>query len=112
VTVFRVRGEASPAALIDAFREFLADPTRLALWDMRGCALARLDHDQLRPFVRALKRCDHSKRPRAKTAFVCRSEDDATVVRVLIAYAEAEEYATEMAVFGNVTRAQHWLAED
>lgn len=112
LTVFKVRGEANPSAFIDAFRDFLTDPTRLALWDMRGCQLARLDPDRLRQLVGDMKRFDHSKRPRAKTAFVCRTEEDANVMRLLVAYAEADEYATEMAVFGNVTPAQHWLAED
>lgn len=112
LTVFKVRGEANPSAFIDAFRDFLTDPTRLALWDMRGCQLARLDPDQLRQLVGGMKRCDHSKRPGAKTAFVCRTEDDANVMRLQVAYAEAIDYWTEMAVFGNVTQAQHWLAED
>jgi hypothetical protein len=112
VTVFRVRGEATPSAFIDAFRDFLADPTRLALWDMRGCQLARLDPDRLRQLVGDMKRFDQSKRPRAKTAFVCRTEDDANVMRLQVAYAEAIDYWTEMAVFGSVAQAQHWLAED
>jgi hypothetical protein len=79
---------------------------------MRGCQLARLDPDQLRQLVGGMKRCDHSKRPGAKTAFVCRTEDDANVMRLQVAYAEASGYWTEMAVFGSVAQAQHWLAED
>jgi hypothetical protein len=112
LTLFRVRGEATPSVFIDAFRDFLADPTRLALWDMRGCRVARLDHDQLRRLVGGLMRCDHSRRPRGRTAFVCRSEADRNAMRLLVAFAEATKYPTDMAVFGNVTQAQRWLTQD
>ena len=43
---------------------------------------------------------------------MCRTEDDANVMRLQVAYAEASDYWTEMAVFGSVAQAQHWLAED
>lgn len=111
LTVFQVRGEVGAPAMIAAFREFLADPTRLALWDMRGWG-ARVDLERLRPVVDSIKRSDHSKRPRPKTAIVCRSEGDANAIRLFVAYAQAEQYATEMAVFGNVTHARRWLAAE
>jgi hypothetical protein len=110
LTVFQVRGEVAASTMIDAFREFLLDPTRLALWDMRGWA-ARVDPERLRPVVDSMKRCDRSRRPQAKTAIVCRNEGDANAIRLFVAYAEAEGYPTEMAVFANVTQARRWLAE-
>jgi len=79
---------------------------------MRGCQMARLDHDQLRRLVGGLMRSDHSKRPRGKSAFVCRTDNDRAVASLLVAYAEASDYRAEMAVFGSVAQARHWLAAD
>jgi hypothetical protein len=112
LTVFQVRGDAVPSVLLDAFREFLEDPTRLVLWDMRGCAVARLDHDKLRSLVSQVKKSDHSRRPRGKSAFVCRSDEDRNVARLFVAYAQVIGFEEESAVFGNVTQARHWLAAD
>jgi hypothetical protein len=110
--VFQVRGDAVPSVLLDAFREFLEDPTRLALWDMRACALARLDHDELRSLVSRVKGSDHSKRPHGKSAFVCRNDDDRNVAMLFIAYGDAVGFEEESAVFGNVAQARRWLAAE
>lgn len=112
LTIFQVRGEATPPRLVDALREFLADPTRGVLWDLRDCRLSPLYHDQLRWLVSQLMRSDHSKRRTGRSAFVCRGDDDRNVMRLLIAYAEANEYRIELAVFGSVKQAQRWLGRD
>ena len=111
LTLFQVRGDPTPHLLLDALREFLEDPTRLVLWDMRACRFGRFDPDQLRKAFDGLMRSDHSKRPQRRSAFVCRGEGDCAVVRLLVAYAEARHYPADLAVFSNITQARHWLAE-
>src|SRR5512139_189559 len=68
LTVLTVRGEATPAMLIGAYREFLAEPTTRVLWDMRNGWLARLAHDQLRWSIGQLIRSDGGRRPQGRSA--------------------------------------------
>jgi hypothetical protein len=112
VTVFRVRGEAGPTGFVKSFRDFLSDPTPRVLWDMRECGLSRLAHDQIRWLVSQLVRLDLRTRPSGRSAFVCPSEDDHNVMRLLIAFAEANGYRIELAAFRRVEEAQRWLAHD
>jgi hypothetical protein len=112
VTVFRVRGEAAPTGFVTAFRDFLSDPTPRVLWDMREYGLSRLAHDQIRWLVGQLVRLDLGTRPSGRSAFVCPSEDDHNVMRLLIAFAEANGYRIELAAFRRVEEAQRWLAHD
>jgi hypothetical protein len=111
VTVFGVHGDATPTGLVTVLREFLSDPTPLVLWDMRECSLELLTLDQLRWLVCRLTRADHWKRPVGKSAFVC-SDEDHNVARLLVAYAEANDYAIKLAVFTNLDAAQSWLFND
>src|SRR5512139_1113253 len=111
LTVLTVRGEATPAMLIGAYREFLAEPTTRVLWDMRNGWLARLAHDQLRWSIGQLIRSDGGRRPQGRSAIVCSSEDDRNVMRLLIAYAEANDYRIEVAAFSGIDKARHWLDE-
>jgi hypothetical protein len=110
-TVFRLHGDATPIGLVTIFREFLADPTPLVLWDMREGSLKPLTIDELRWLVSRLTRANHRKRPTGKSAFVC-SDEDYNVVRLLVAYAEANDYAIELAVFTNLEVAERWLFDE
>jgi hypothetical protein len=110
LTVLTVRGEATPAMLIGAYRELLAEPTARVLWDMRNGWLARLAHDQLRWSMSQLVRSGDGKRPHGRSAFVCRTESDRNVMRLLIAYAEANGYRIELGAFSDIEKARHWLA--
>jgi hypothetical protein len=112
VTVFGVRGEATLTGFATVFREFLADPTPLVLWDMRECSLSRLAHGRLRWLVSQLMRSDLQKRPSGRSAFVCPADADFNVLRILIAYAEANGYAIELAVFRDIDEARRWLPID
>jgi hypothetical protein len=109
-TVFGVRGEATPAGFALVFREFLSDPTPHVLWDMREYSLSRLDHAQLRFLVSQLMRSDLQRRPAGRSAFVCTSDADFNAMRILIAYAEANDYRIELAAFRNIDEARQWLS--
>ncbi|HUL79827.1 MAG TPA: hypothetical protein VL691_21360 [Vicinamibacteria bacterium] len=109
--VFRVRGEATPAVFMDGLRALLADPTPCVLWDLRGCRLSGLGRDQLRRLVSRLMRSDLSKRRAGRSAFVCGTDEDRNVMRLLVAYAEASDYGIELAVFGDLERAERWLED-
>lgn len=111
VTVFGVHSEATPAAMVTGFREFLSDPTPLVLWDMRECSLNLVRIDELHWLVCRLTRADHRKRPSGKSAFVC-SDEDHNVVRLLVAYAEASDYGIKLAAFTSIDVAQRWLFND
>jgi hypothetical protein len=111
-TVFGVRGEATLAGFAMASREFEADPTPHALWDMRECSVSRLAHGQLRWLVGELMRSDLRRRPTGRSAFVCPGDADYNVLRVLIAYAEAKGHAIELAVFRDIDDARRWLFDD
>jgi hypothetical protein len=93
------------------FREFLADPTPRVLWNMQQCSLSPFGREELRSVVSRLMRLDHRKRPGGRSAFVCARDHDQNVMRVLIAYAEANDYAIELAVFRELEEAQEWLAQ-
>jgi hypothetical protein len=108
-TVFGVRGEATLAGFARVSREFLADPTPQALWDMREYSVSSLARGQLRWLVGQLMRSDPRKRPRGRSAFVCPGDADYNVLRVLIAYAEAHGYGVELAVFRDIDEARGWL---
>ena len=109
--VFRVRGEATPAVFMDGLHAFLADPTPCVLWDLRGCRLSGLGRDQLRWLGSRLMRPDHSKSRVGRSAFVCGTDEDRNVMRLLVAYAEASDHGIEIAVFGDVVRAERWLED-
>jgi hypothetical protein len=111
-TVFGVRGEATLAGFASVAREFLADPTPHALWDMRECSVSRLAHGQLRWLVGQLMRSDLQKRPTGRSAFVCPGDADFNVLRVLIACAQANGHGIELAVFRDIDRARGWLFDD
>jgi hypothetical protein len=111
-TVFGVRGEATLAGFAAISREFQADPTPHALWDMRECSVSRLAHGQLRWLVDQLMGSDSKRRPTGRSAFVCPGDADYNVLRVLIAYAEANGHAIELAVFRDVDQARVWLFDD
>jgi len=111
VTVFGVHGDATPIGLMTVFREFLSDPTPLVLWDMRECSLKLLTVDELHWLVCRLTRADHRERPSGKSAFVC-SGEDRNVVRLLVAFAEANDYGIDLAVFTHLDAAQRWLFND
>lgn len=111
MTVLRVREEAVPTGLVTTFREFLADPTPRVLWDLREYKLSRLANEQLRWLVSQLLRSDTEKRPTGRSAFVC-SEADRNVMRILIAYAEANDYGVELAAFLDFEEARRWLEDD
>jgi hypothetical protein len=109
-TVFGVRGEATRAGFARVFQEFLSEPTPNVLWDMREYPLSRLAHHQLRSLVSQLMRSDLSRRPAGRSAFVCNSEADHVVMRILIAYAEANDYRIELAAFREIDEARRWLS--
>ena len=108
-TVFGVRGEATLAGFATVSREFQADPTPHALWDMRECSLTRLAEGQLRWLVGQLMRSDRQKRPTGRSAFVCPGDADYNALRVLIACAEADDRGIELAVFRDIDAARGWL---
>jgi hypothetical protein len=111
ITLFALGREATPAAFVAAFRELLSDPTPHVLWDLRECSLSRLSHDQLRWLVSQLMRSDFRKRPGGRTALVCSGDDDENVMRLLVAYAEANDYPIDLAVFRDTGPARLWLAD-
>ena len=79
---------------------------------MRECSVSRLAHGQLRWLVGQLMRSDSKKRPAGRSAFVCPGDADYNVLRVLIAYAEANGHAIELAVFRDIDEARVWLFDD
>lgn len=112
VTVFGVNADATLAGFARTFRDFLSDPTPRVLWDVRECSLSRLVHGHLRWLVGELMRADLQKRPRGKSAFVCPRDDDYNTLRILVAYAEANDYRIELAVFRDIDEARCWLFDD
>jgi hypothetical protein len=112
VTTFTVRGEATAAGFMTAFRGFLCSPTPGVLWDLRGCSLSRFPLDELRSLVSRLMRSGVRKRAEGRSAFVCSGSDDQNIARILIAYAEASEYPVRLALFPGVEGARRWLTPD
>lgn len=112
VTVFGVNADATLAGFARTFRGFLADPTPRVLWDVRECSLSRLAHGHLRWLVGELTRADLQKRPSGRSAFVCPGDDDYNTLRILVAYAEANDYRIELAVFRDIDEARRWLFDD
>lgn len=112
ITVFGVRDEATPTGFARILQEFLADPTPRVLWDLREYSLARLPHDKLRWLIGQLMRSDLQKRPTGRSAFLCSGDADYNATRILIAYAEANDYAIELAVFRDIDEARLWLFDD
>jgi hypothetical protein len=55
---------------------------------------------------------DLQKRPSGRSAFVCPSDADFNTLRIFIAYAEANNYRIELAVFRDIDEARHWLFND
>jgi hypothetical protein len=111
LTVFGVGSEATVAGFVTVFREFLSDPTPHVFWDMRECSLSNLAHDKLRWLVRQLMRSDLDKRPSGRSAF-CPGDADYNILRILIAYVEANGYGIELAVFRDIDEARRWLFND
>jgi hypothetical protein len=111
VTVLEVRGTAKVGDVVAIFREFLAHPTPLVLWDMRGYTLSHLADDDLRTLVSQLMRMDREKRLYGRSAFVCPRDADYFVMRMLILYMEANDYGLHLAVFRDIDDARCWLAE-
>ena len=111
VTFFEVRGEATPGGVLALFRQFLADRTPLALWDMRQFTLSHLADDELRWLVRQLMELQSERRVYGRSAFVCPRDADNDVLRTLIAYAQAEGYGIHLAAFREIDDARCWLAE-
>jgi hypothetical protein len=109
LSVFHAHGEATVAAFLSTFRSFLSDPTPNVLWDLRECPLSNLAHDKLHWGVSQAMRSDTRKRPRGRSAFVCRGESDYNVMRILIAYAEAHRYGIDLAAFRDIDEARRWL---
>jgi len=110
LTAFRVRGEGTPDVLIAVFREFLADPTPKVLWDLRECRLGLLTLEQMRDLVSRMMGVDRRGRTKGRSAFLCTREEDVMMMRILTAYAEANDYGIELAVFDDPAAARRWLS--
>jgi hypothetical protein len=107
--VLRVRGEGTPDVLVAAFREFLAEPTTQVLWDLRECRLGLLTLEQMRDLVSRMMGVDRRHRTSGRSAFLCAREEDVTIMRILVAYAEASGYGIDLAVFDDLAAARRWL---
>jgi hypothetical protein len=112
ITVFGVNGEATLTGFVSTFREFLLDPTPRVLWDMRECSLSSIAHGKFRWLISQLMRSDLQKRPCGRSAFLCPEDADYDMARMLIAYAEANDYGIELAVFRDIDEARRWLFDD
>ncbi len=113
LTVFEVHGVVTPARVVSLFRQFLANPTPFALWDMRGCSISSFEDAELRWVVGQLVQLEGNgrKRVNGRSAFVCPRDADAAAMRKLIACAEADDYGIHLAHFRDIDDARCWLAE-
>jgi hypothetical protein len=111
VTIFEIRGTATPADLVTIFRGFVDHPTPLVLWDMREYTVSSLGDDELRGLVGQLVRIDRQQRVHGRWAFVCPRDADHFVMRMLIRYADANNYGIHLEVFRGLDDARCWLAE-
>jgi hypothetical protein len=111
LTVVRVSGIPTPGRLAIVFRRLYAKATPLVLWDMSDCSLSTLADDALHSAVAQLLQFDRGRRRGGRSAFVCSADADHAVLRMLIAYAEANDCGYHLAVFRDSDDARCWLAE-
>jgi hypothetical protein len=110
ITIFEVRGAATPADVIAIFRGFPDRPTPLVLWDMRAYDLSHLA-DELPRWASDLTLPNCGRRLHGRSAFVFSRDADAYVMHMLIAHAEASGYGIPLAVFRDIDEARRWLAK-
>jgi hypothetical protein len=86
MTVFKASGAVTSEEITDALKCFYeetdANPTKFALWDMRGASLEALDHWEAMWITQVVEYIGHG-RDNGKTAIVAADDHDFEISRVI-----------------------------
>jgi hypothetical protein len=108
--ILTVSSSATTGDVFGAFTRLVRSmKTPRLLWDLRARDLAQLPPDALRQMVTRMMEEAPRERTGGRSAFVVAGEGDCSVMRQLVAHAEAAGYAVRLAVFRDDRAALDWL---